>query len=72
MHRVTAVVSHPEITRVIPDHPGELIVYDVHTWYYALDQLVEEWKVRHPTIYASHGADDLEVRSIAMMKMPEE
>lgn len=69
MHRVTAVVFDPELKRVEASYKGEIVEFTVPNWYMAFDKLIDEWKARHPSLYAAYGIDDIEVRAITMIRL---
>jgi len=67
-YRVTAVVFDPEQKRVESDYAGEIFQFEVSTWYLAFDRLLAEWTARHPLLVRTYGVEDLEIRTMAMIK----
>jgi hypothetical protein len=69
-HRVTAVVHDPEQERVLGvKYVPELFVFETSMWYEAFDILTGLWIERHPPLNVGYGLDDLEIRSISMVKV---
>lgn len=73
-HRVTAVVYDQRLAKEMGEelYLPDVFMFEVAQWYEALDMITIEWAKRYPSMSRTYGVDDLEIRSITIMKLPDE
>lgn len=75
MHKVTAVVFSPRMAahfiESIKTEATQLYEFEVAQWYDAFDTLIREIEKRQPASSRTYGVEDLEIKAITIMKVPD-